>query len=105
AAIQAGLKDATMVPLETLAACVDVLELSTEILAKGNPNVISDGGAGVLAAHAGMMTAALNVQINLNAIQDEEFKREYESRMRDLLQRGEAAREKAWALVRDRLGM
>lgn len=105
AAIQEGLKQATYVPLRTLEACVAVLELAPTVIEKGNPNVASDGGAGVLAAHAGMMTAALNVRINLNAIKDEVFVAESEALMDDLLARGDAAREQAWATASARLGM
>ncbi len=105
AAIQAGLKEATRTPMETLQACVQVLELAPDVLRKGNPNVISDGGAGVLSAHAGMMIAALNVRINLNAIKDQDFVQAQTERMHALLARGDAAKETAWALVAQRLGM
>ena len=104
-AIQDGLKHATDVPLRTLEACVAVLELTPGVIANGNPHVASDGGAGVLAAHAGMMTAALNVRINLNAIRDETFVVESENFMNALLARGEAARQSAWTIASERLGM
>ncbi len=105
AAIQMGLKEATRTPMETLQACVAVLELAPQVVVHGNPNVISDGGAGVLAAHAGMMTAALNVRINLNAIKDNVFVVEQSARMDELIARGDAAKETAWAIVTERLGM
>jgi formiminotetrahydrofolate cyclodeaminase len=105
AAIQAGLKEATRTPMETLESCVAVLELAPEVVGKGNPNVISDGGAGVLSAHTGMMIAALNVRINLNAIKDEAFVAEQSARMDALIARGDAAKEAAWATVVERLGM
>ncbi|HIQ12190.1 MAG TPA: methenyltetrahydrofolate cyclohydrolase [Caldilineales bacterium] len=105
AAIQAGLKEAARTPMETLRHCVAVLELAPEVVSKGNPNVISDGGAGVLSAHAGMMIAALNVQINLNAIKDEAFVTEQTEEMKELIARGDAAKDKAWAIVAARLGM
>jgi len=105
AAIQAGLKEATRTPMETLDVCVAVLELAPQVVSKGNPNVVSDGGAGILAAHAGVMTAALNVRINLNAIKDEAFVAEQSAKMADLIARGDAAKEKAWAIVSQRLGM
>ena len=105
AAIQAGLKEATRTPMETLKTCVDVLELAPTVISKGNPNVISDGGAGVLNAHAGMMIAALNVRINLNAIKDEAFVAEQSAKMDALIARGDAAKAQAWAIVAERLGM
>ena len=105
AAIQAGLKEATRTPMETLKNCVALLELAPEVVSKGNPNVVSDGGAGVLSAHAGMMIAALNVQINLNAIKDEDFVAAQTAEMQELIARGDEAKEKAWAIVAERLGM
>lgn len=105
AAIQEGLKGATEVPVQTLAACVQVLELAKVAVAKGNINVVSDGGAGVLAAYAGLMTAAINVRINLNAIVDEVFVQEQEAKMRALVSAGQAARDQAWQIVRDKLGL
>lgn len=105
AAIQQGLQQAARVPLETMAACVQVLELAPEVLARGNPNVISDGGAGVLSAHAGMMTALLNVAINLNAITDAAFVTAARAAMEALRARGDAAQAAAWAIVCAHLGL
>jgi len=105
AAIQAGLKEATRTPMETLTACVDVLELAPLVVKNGNPNVISDGGAGVLSAHAGMMTAALNVRINLNAIKDEAFVAAQTEQMENFIARGNEAKDRAWVIVSERLGM
>jgi len=105
AAIQEGLKQATYVPLRTLEACVAVLELSPTVIEKGNFNAASDAGAGMLAAHAGMMIAALNVRINLNAIKDEAFVAESETLMNELMAQGDATRQDAWAIASERLGM
>jgi len=105
AAIQEGLKQATYVPLRTLEACVAVLELSPTVIEKGNYNAASDAGAGMLAAHAGMMIAALNVRINLNAIKDEAFVAESETLMNELMAQGDATRQDAWAIASERLGM
>lgn len=104
AAIQVALQQATLIPLETLEACVAVLELAPAVLAKGNPNAASDGAAGVLCAHAGMMAAALNVRINLKAIQHADFAAASTAQMQTLLVRGQAAYAQAWALTEATLG-
>ena len=103
--IQDGLKQATYVPLRTLEACVAVLKLTPTVISKGNFNAASDAGAGMLAAHAGMMTAALNVRINLNAIKDEPFVAESVALMKELIAQGDAARQDAWLIASERLGM
>ncbi len=104
ASIQAALQQATLTPLETLDACAAVLELGPTVLAKGNPNAASDGAAGILCAHAGMMAAALNVRINLKTIQDADFAAAAAARMQTLLARGQAAYAQTWALTEASLG-
>jgi len=103
AAIQSALQSATLTPLETLAACVDALELCPTILEKGNPNTASDAAAGMLSAHAGMHVAALNVRANLTAIADADFVAATSARLSELLARGEAARGAAWQLMEQTL--
>jgi formiminotetrahydrofolate cyclodeaminase len=73
AAIQAMLKEATDVPLDCARACAKVVALSQIAAEKGNPNVISDAGAAVMAAYGGLKTAALNVYINANSLKDRDF--------------------------------
>ncbi|MBN1220851.1 MAG: cyclodeaminase/cyclohydrolase family protein [Anaerolineae bacterium] len=72
-AIQTATKKATLTPLATARACAQVIELGQLAAAKGNPNAISDVGAGVVFAQAGLKAAALNVLINLPSIKDEGF--------------------------------
>jgi formiminotetrahydrofolate cyclodeaminase len=73
AAIQAALKDATQAPLRAVKACFEVIRLAAAAAEKGNLNVISDAGVAVLAANAGLRSAALNVFINAKAIKDRDF--------------------------------
>lgn len=73
AAIQAILKDATQVPLDCAKACAKVIELSQLAADKGNPNVITDAGAALMAAYSGLKTAALNVYVNAGSLKDRDF--------------------------------
>lgn len=72
-AIQTALKQATEAPLHCARLCVTVIDLCREAAAKGNSNVLSDAGVGVLAAHAALKSCAINVTVNLNAIRDPDF--------------------------------
>lgn len=72
-AVQTALKQASLIPLETARACAQVIALGEAVAAKGNINSLSDAGAGVLTAHAGLKSAALNVTINLGSIADADF--------------------------------
>jgi len=72
-AIQAATKQATLTPLATARACAAVIELCQQVAEMGNPNAISDAGAGAACAQAGLQAASLNVLINLPSIKDEQF--------------------------------
>ena len=73
AAIQEATKEATLVPLRVMKLVVDALALTKVIAEKGNTNSITDAGVGALMLHAAAEGAALNVLINLNSINDQEF--------------------------------
>jgi len=85
-----ALKAATDVPLRVAEACVSVMELCRSAAEKGNANVISDVGVGILLAEAGLRSAALNVLVNLGWIKDEKFVSESRKKLNDLL-RGKSA--------------
>jgi formiminotetrahydrofolate cyclodeaminase len=71
--IQTVLKAATEVPLDCARACAEAIELSRCAANKGNPGVISDAGAAVLAGYSGLKSAALNVYINTGSLKDRQF--------------------------------
>ena len=85
AAIQASTKRATLTPLATARACAEVLELCQTVAELGNPNAVSDAGAGAACAQAGLKAAALNVLINLPSIKDEEFVADCRSQLDQIL--------------------
>ena len=84
AAIQAGYKTATLVPFNTAETCVTVIEELLEVAEIGNPNSASDVGVGALMAYAGFEGAALNVNINLPSIKDENFKNDMKTKIESL---------------------
>jgi methenyltetrahydrofolate cyclohydrolase len=73
AAIREATKEATMVPLEVMKHCIDAMALAGNAGAKGNVNSVSDAGVSALMLHAACESAALNVRINLKALNDSEF--------------------------------
>lgn len=99
AAIQQALKNAAEVPLEVAGACVEVLNLCTQAAEQGNLNAVSDAGVAAVMAEAGLRSAALNVIINVNAIQDEAFRAELQSRLDALLEGRSLLKEQVYALV------
>jgi formiminotetrahydrofolate cyclodeaminase len=103
AAIQAALKDATVVPLDCAKACAEVIDLSRTAAEKGNVNVISDAGVAVMAAYGALKSAALNVYINVGNIKDRDFAEATRSELESLLGRYEAAAQEIFELVKSKL--
>lgn len=102
-ALQIALKDATQVPLTTAKLALRLIELAPLFLSKGNPNLITDVGVGVLLADAALQSAALNVQINLGYIKDEEFIKRTSSVLSSMLSQGQEIKDKVMKGVRDAL--
>ncbi|MGD2125576.1 MAG: cyclodeaminase/cyclohydrolase family protein [Desulfobacteraceae bacterium] len=84
-AVQAAYKQAALVPMETLRTVAGLLDLVQQVLAKGNPNCITDAGVSAQLIRAAAVGAAYNVRINLSSIEDETFCRELETELSDLL--------------------
>ena len=102
-AIQAALKQATEVPLRCCHAAREVIELAAIASEKGNLNVISDAGVGVLAAYAALRSAALNVFTNAKIITDKAFAEAKVKELEKLLAGAETATEKAYGVVKGKL--
>ncbi len=103
AAIQEALKAATEVPLNCARACAEVIALCRPVAEKGNRNVISDAGVGVLAAYAALRSAALNVYINTGAIKDRDFVEARLAELGRIMEGTEAETEAVYETVKARL--
>ena len=73
-AIQAALRGATEVPLETVRVCVAALAPGRVVLDSGNQSAASDVGVALLLLKAAADGAAANVRTNLTGLKDEAFK-------------------------------
>ena len=102
-AIQSALKEATDVPLACAQLCADVIELCRPVAEKGNLNVISDAGVAVLAAHAALRSAALNVYINIGGIRDEAFVNDRRDKLEQILSGADIDTETVYELVKSKL--
>jgi formiminotetrahydrofolate cyclodeaminase len=60
------------VPRQTMLLCRDALKLAGEVVAKGNPNTVSDAATGAEMLLAGLEGAANNVLINLLGRDDQQ---------------------------------
>lgn len=103
AAIQEALKEATEVPLGCARHCAEVIRLSAEAADIGNTNVVSDAGVAVMAAYAGLKSAALNVYINVGSIKDSAYTALRIAEIEALVAEAEASVAKIYAAVRAKL--
>jgi formiminotetrahydrofolate cyclodeaminase len=99
AAIQRALQAATQVPLETAAACATVVKLTARVIAKVNPNALSDAGTAALLAEAGLRGAQLNVGINLTSIRDPDFVQEKQKGLNQVLSGATQEKERVFSYV------
>jgi len=63
---------AAEVPLRTVHASRDLLQLAAEVAEIGNQNAISDAGSAAALAYAAAVSAGVNVRINLMSLQKDE---------------------------------
>jgi len=103
-AIQTSLRAATETPLHCARACAAVIGLAERAGAAGYSGVISDAGVGVLAAHAALRSAALNVYINAPSLKDRDYASQVTKEADELLEASARHSEAVYALVRGRLG-
>lgn len=101
--IQAALKEATDIPLACARLSAEVIALTRAAAEKGNVNVVSDAGVAVLAAHAALKSAALNVYINVGAIKDEHFANSRREIVEALLAAADSETESVYQLVKSKL--
>jgi glutamate formiminotransferase/formiminotetrahydrofolate cyclodeaminase len=104
ARIQEALKLATEVPFEIAEKCLEVARLSETSAVIGNVGAVSDAGVAVLLAEAAAQSAALNVKINVNSIEDREFSDGKWTRIQEILKETAALRERVVQLTYEKLG-
>ena len=72
-AVESAAQTITLVPLETLRLCREIIDLAEKVLKKGNKNALSDAYVAVSQANTAAEGAYLNVRINLPGVKDKDF--------------------------------
>ncbi|MFA5007504.1 MAG: cyclodeaminase/cyclohydrolase family protein [Candidatus Izemoplasmatales bacterium] len=92
-AVEEGLRGAIAVPMRTAELCAEAIGRLDTVLAFANRSCISDLGSAAMLLSAGLAGAAMNVEINLAGLSDEEEKNGYRERVLGYLaMRAEAER-------------
>ena len=73
--IQEGLKVAASVPLEVAETSYEIFPLVEAVVLRGNSSSVTDALVGAMMARTGVLSAILNIRINLDSIKDGEFVR------------------------------
>jgi glutamate formiminotransferase/formiminotetrahydrofolate cyclodeaminase len=102
--IQDGYKAAVDPPLVACRHALRVLELAALVAEQGSPNAVSDAGVAALLAASALDGAALNVEINLGSIKDDDYRTTHAEAVRELREQAAALREAALARVHATLG-
>jgi glutamate formiminotransferase/formiminotetrahydrofolate cyclodeaminase len=103
AAIESANKLAAEIPLRVMETASKAYPLLHEMAEKGNPASISDVGVGLLAVHAGIAGAALNVRINLGGLKDEKLKSTLQEKVRQIVDESESQFKSANQIVESKL--
>lgn len=83
-AMQRGLKEAAMIPLSVAETAAEIFPLAEAAVARGNANAVTDGLVSAMMARTAVLSALLNVKINLNSIKDEAFRADMEKQVKGL---------------------
>lgn len=80
-----ALKTACQVPIEIVRVCYDAIKLHEDLVDKGSKLAISDIGVGVQCLRAAILSAQLNVIININSIKDQEYVQKVQDEVNQLV--------------------
>lgn len=101
--IQSAYLHATEVPLDTMEACSEALEIALIAAEKGNRSAVTDAGVAALLAQAGVRGASLNARINLAALRDHAVRAQLEERLAAIIAQADKVGREVMALVEGRL--
>ncbi len=104
-ALQHALRRAAQVPYTVAEHCLLLLQLAKPVAEKGNSNVVSDAATAAHLAFAALLSALVNVNINLKYLKDETFVTEWQTNVERLVATAQMAYNEARAACSEVLGV
>jgi len=101
--MQEALVQATDTPLKIASGCLEVLRLAVQAALKGNKGAVSDAGVAAYLGEAALQAALLNVDINVPLIKDAAYVAAAVARRKELSREATVLKERAVAVVKERL--
>ena len=98
------LKVACEVPMNIVRLCHDSIKLHEELVDKGSKLAISDVGCGVQCLRAAILSAQLNVIINVNSMKDREYAQKIDRECNQLVEDGVKICDEVYKIVLVALG-
>ncbi len=86
--MQNCLKLASKAPLEVLKISYEAIKLHERILGKTTILAISDIGVGISSLRASLLSAKLNILININSLKDEDYKQQIKNEIDEIVNDG-----------------
>ena len=103
-AIGVAMQRATEVPLDTMRHCQQALRGAIVIARSGNRNAATDTTAAVELLRAGLLSAGMNVDVNLGGLTDAEMAARIRAERNELLEEGETEARQAIEAALERAG-
>jgi len=100
-AIDAAMREATDVPLDTMRACQQALRGALVVAAGGNASAVTDTAIGVELLLTGLRGAGMNIDVNVRSVSDADYADRVGEERRELEAEGVADASRA----RERLGL
>ena len=88
-AVRKANKYAISIPMETAEKCFEVIQMAEKLVDRGNPNSVSDVGVAAEIALAGVRGGCMNVLINLNNMDDQEYCSKKKTVVKTLIKKAE----------------
>jgi len=88
-AVDAAMREATRVPMDTMRGCQQALRGAMTVAESGNANAATDTGTAVQLLIAGVRSAGMNVDVNLRSVSDAAFAERTAAERRALTQDAE----------------